>query len=1115
MLDLEPAKRAAVLASLRNDDEALGHALVRLLDAHRRLEADGGMFDVSASAFAEPIIRSLAAADDDRESPIIAVAAATRHRYTIQHEIGRGGHAVVYRAYDLSHNRDVAIKAMHHQRATADTSRRFLREIGIIARLQHPYIVPLLDSGSADGILYFVMPLIEGETVRQHIDRAGAFSMPAALAILGDIAEALDCAHASNVVHRDVKPSNIMLREGHALLADFGVALVDGADGVVRLTDDGIAVGTPYYMSPEQTTASAIVDRRTDVYALSCVCFEILTGEVPYPGTSVSAVQARVLHAPVPDPRILRPSLPDAASRVLARGMAKLPADRFDSAGEFVSALREAIDGATPSSPHRSATRAWVARGTVSAVTVLVGATFLVALWLRSKHGVVAAADPTAANAEVIALLPFDHRGDAVAGENEDRRLRAAFRRWRGLSLVDPRRVEEEIHATTRGPLTLGTAAAVARSTGARRYVWGTLSGSSGHLVVDASLYDASGTGALAEYSATLPAEGQRADSMYSALAATLLFGDLRSPAMNVDPIRGSDYRAHRDFLAAHEALSTWNLPRAEELLVSATDREPSFVNGWLWLALVRRWGGQQTPRWSGAALMASRGSSGLSHRDAVLATAMLALSRDDIDTACRLLEPLPLRYPTDFPSWFANADCTSKDHWLVRDARSPSHWRFRRSPYHAMLAYQRAFQLLPSAPIGLRPNGFEEVRRFLQGSANVLIAGRPLSPDSGFFVASPSMDGDTIRFVPLSLAAMNATDNSAFKRASPRVAEAARRQRELFHDLATGWVAQYPRSSTAHEALGLSLQLLGEPAARDTLRRARTLARTSDDRLRAYITSAMVELHLAIPNDLGGIERARALADSALAYGARGNIELASLASLAAFTGRVSLAVQLATRQSRDPRHDIAPRLWQASQEQLTYAAMRVHSQRALDMMATLDSLIADAPVEQRESWRSQTTRRAALMLLPVFGSDLLPRFTSFDDPLFIAARSLARGDTLAARKTLRDAARSRGVVPPSDWTFDVLLPEAWLLEQVGERGAAAQTLDRALNAQGISTSGLASHVQAGALVQAMACRARLASRLGDRATATRWAAAVATLLRHAEPVMQPLLSEMRALRS
>lgn len=1126
LLNLAPEARAARLESLRATDGTVHATVVRLLDAHDRLDVGGGIFDAPATAFVEPIVRSIAAAAEDTGALITAVTAATKHRYVIQHEIGRGGHAVVYRAHDVAHDRDVAIKAMRRQNAMDEGSQRFLREIGIIARLQHPYVIPLLDSGSADGSLYFVMPLIEGDTLRQRIAAGGALSIPATLAVLGDIAEALDYAHTSGVVHRDITPSNIMLREGHALLTDFGVALATLADAAPRVTDDGIAVGTPYYMSPEQTTASLTVDRRTDVYALACVCFEMLTGEVPYPGTSVSAVQARVLHAPIPDPRVLRPSLSEAASRVLARGMAKLPVDRFDSAGEFVCELRRAVqDTGQPVAVHIAGVRdaridRWrfgttQRRGALVGLVMLAGAAIVVAMTRRDTNAGAAPSAPSAATSDAIVLLPFEHRGDAAADQAEDRLLRVAFRRWRGLSLVDPRRVDEALRANARSPLTLASAAEVTRAAGASRFVWGTISGNAGRLVVNATLYDATASQALAEYSAPLPVDGHGADSIYAALADALLFGDLRAPEISVEPVRSTDYRAHREFLAAHEALSLWDLSRAEELLVSATNREPAFVNGWLWLALVRRWSGQPTPRWSGAALMASRGGSELSHRDSVLAAAMLALSRDDIDTACRLIEPLSVRYPTDFPSWFAAADCTSKDHWLVRDARSPSGWRFRRSPYHAMLAYRRAFQLLPSAPIGLRPNGFDKVRRFLQGSANVLIAGRPLPPDSGLFLAAPSMDGDTIRYVPLSLAAMNAEGNVAFGRASPRGAEAARRQRELFHELATAWVARYPRNSPALEALGLSLQLLGEAGAQDTLRRARMLALTPDDKLRAYITSAMVELHLAIPSDRDGIARARALADSALTLGARGNIELASLASLAAFTGRVTIAAELASRQPRDPRHDIAPLLWQASQEQLTYAAMAVRSRRAYDMMARLDSLIAESPVEQRESWRAQTTERAALVLLPVFAAELLPRFASVNDPLFTAARSLVRGDTLAARKTLADAARGREFVPPSDWTFDVLLPEAWLLEQAGDPAAAARTLDRALNAQTISTSGLASHVQAGALVQAMAARARLAERLGDRRTAVRWAAAVATLLQSADVEMQPLRAEMGGLMS
>src|SRR5437867_1641332 len=208
--------------------------------------------------------------------------AALADRYTIERELGRGGMATVYLAQDLKHHRKVAIKVLKPELAAALGPERFLQEIEIAAGLTHPHILPLHDSGEATGLLYYVMPYVEGETLRNRLDRAGQLPVAEAVQIVREVADALSHAHSHDVVHRDIKPENILLEAGHAVVSDFGIARAIRAAAGASLTATGLAVGTPAYMSPEQAAGDSVLDGRSDVYALGCVLYEMLAGEPPF-----------------------------------------------------------------------------------------------------------------------------------------------------------------------------------------------------------------------------------------------------------------------------------------------------------------------------------------------------------------------------------------------------------------------------------------------------------------------------------------------------------------------------------------------------------------------------------------------------------------------------------------------------------------------------------------------------------------------------------------------------------------------------------------------------------------------------------------------------------------
>ena len=264
---------------------------------------------------------------------------ALNDRYRIEREIGAGGMATVYLARDLRHDRDVAIKVLHPDLAAALGAERFLAEIKTTAKLQHPHILPLLDSGEADGLLYYVMPYISGESLRHRLERETQLAVDDAVRIAREVLSALESAHKHGVVHRDIKPENILLHEDQALVADFGIALAVSAAGGPRMTQTGLSLGTPAYMAPEQAMGERVVDGRADIYALGAVLYEMLVGEAPFTGPSVQAIVARVM---TENPRPVtgqRRSVPEHVNAAVLRALEKLPADRFHSAAEFSNAL--------------------------------------------------------------------------------------------------------------------------------------------------------------------------------------------------------------------------------------------------------------------------------------------------------------------------------------------------------------------------------------------------------------------------------------------------------------------------------------------------------------------------------------------------------------------------------------------------------------------------------------------------------------------------------------------------------------------------------------------------------------------------------------------------------
>jgi len=368
------------------------------------------------------------------------LTAALGGRYAIEHELGRGGMATVYLARDVKHDRQVALKVLRPELAAVLGAERFLREIRISARLDHPHILTLIDSGESNGFLWYVLPFVHGESLRETLNHERQLDLGQALTITRQVGSALDYAHREGVIHRDIKPENILLHEGEAMLADFGIAMAVREAGGNRLTESGLSLGTPQYMSPEQATGERELDARSDVYSLGAVLYEMLTGEPPHTGTTVQAVIAKLLTERPTRVRTVRDTVPEGVDNAVARALAKVPADRFRSTGEFVQALV-----ASPTAPSRGWRRPRVA---IVAATV-VGVGLVVATWL------IAIQRPRG-SPDTVAVLYFDNlsrdTSDAYVADGLTEELitrlgqierlqvksRTATQRYRGRPIDDP-----------------------------------------------------------------------------------------------------------------------------------------------------------------------------------------------------------------------------------------------------------------------------------------------------------------------------------------------------------------------------------------------------------------------------------------------------------------------------------------------------------------------------------------------------------------------------------------------------------------------------------------------------------------------------------------------------
>ena len=517
-------------------------------------------------------------------------------RYSLGPELGRGATSVVYLARDPVRQTQVAIKVLRPELAESLSAEQFLREISHTAALDHPRIVQVLDSGADAGRLFFVLPYMEGGTLRDRIDREKQLRLEEVIALGRAMCEALDFAHSRNLIHRDVKPENILYSGGEARLGDFGIARAVVRASGESTTSTGLIRGTPAYMSPEQASGDHELDGRSDVYSLACVLYEAIGGVRPFIGATPQQVLAQRLAHPPRPLHVYRPTVPEEVEDVLEKAFAPAPADRYPTAKAFGEALaavepvltrpvREGTRERRVAKQRRSKVMRWPAGAGVVAAMVLVGGELM-------RRGVIPSPFVprfTAGDTTRVAILPFV--GATAAGDPTPEDLMVdAMQGLRGITVVERFAVADAMRR--RGAIsTNDDARYVAAGVGAGRYVRGAVRNASGGRVVEAVLYDVGKGEALRSAQFPIPADSLPLRT-YRAIAYRLVVpgangdvNDPENPALLNAP-------AMQAYYAGQSALSEWDLARADSLFAASVTFEPSLAQASLWLAQVRSWRG-------------------------------------------------------------------------------------------------------------------------------------------------------------------------------------------------------------------------------------------------------------------------------------------------------------------------------------------------------------------------------------------------------------------------------------------------------------------------------------------------------------------------------------------
>ncbi|HEX6251022.1 MAG TPA: serine/threonine-protein kinase [Gemmatimonadaceae bacterium] len=1046
-----------------------------------------------------------------------AVSRALAGRFRLERELGRGGWGIVYLATDLQSGRSVAIKVLREEVMTGLARERFLREIRYATSLSHPNLVPILESGEADGLLYCVMPCIEGQTLTQLIQREQLLPVSRAVEITTQIASALAYVHSHGIVHRDIKPANIVFDGDTPMLTDFGIArAVEHSTHTASLTVSGVQIGTPAYMSPEQGSADH-VDARSDIYSLGCVLYEMLAGTPPFTGPTTTVIAARHALDPVPPLRTVRRNIPAHVDAAVLRALEKVPADRFQTAEEFAAALTDVTSAAYVGWGRRwrQLRRRPVLLASVAAGVVLAAAVGLPRTgWFGESRADGAPAPAAAATADTsrYVLFPMQRAGAIPGADALEQLLRDAINRWSGLSVVDEFQVRDALARRGTTEQTPAEIRGIALQLGAGRYVRGSFSASGDSVRIHTILFDAASDTHLREAVRRIHRSQAGADSVARLLADELLFRDGPRRGLVESDIGTASLPARQAFWRGLAAIEEWDVATADSLFARAAEFDPDYAQAHLWQAQVRFWLRQPVPRWEYAAQAAGRTRERLGARDQTIADALLAFAAGDRPRACSQFQRLTAAAPNDFAVWYGSGMCQIQDGVVVPAPGSLSGWRFRTSYANGLRHLRRAFTLLPSIHVALRADSYRPVRALLMTSTNSVRRGQAQQPDTTTFVAMPSWEGDSLAFHPFPATDLTAARPETMAKLPTSVDEAVFRQRGLFRDVATFWATAFPENALALQALAISLEMLGNAAALDTLHRARTLARTRLDSVEIAATEFWARLRLALPADVAGLRRAAALGDSLLGADiAHDTLAAGHLTGIATVMGRAAQAAQYARMSAVASGSSQPP----SAPSFLAYAALGGPRDSIVRMEAALrDEIERRYPPTERRGEAARWIDRGASLVFPDIVMWDKAESGSGGDYLLGAQLAWLRRDTSQVRRILSDLSAARTRMRVSDPTPDAALPEATLLALTGDSAGAAVWLDGMLRTLGRTNPELlASPVNGGAAVRAMALRASLAAGAGDEAMARTWGSVVSVLWDRSDDFLQPTVRRMRAL--
>ena len=1030
-------------------------------------------------------------------------------RYTVERELGRGGAAVVYLARDNRQERHVALKILHKELAQAIGAKRFLREIKHSSALHHPHLLTILDSGESRGTLYYVMPYMPDGSLRARIAKEKQLPIDDSLRITKDVGEALAYAHEKGIVHRDIKPDNVLFSGDHACLADFGIARAVDSVAADTLTSTGLVVGTPAYMSPEQASGEKTVDARSDQYSLACLLYEMITGLPPFIGATQQSVISQRFTQPPPSMRVHRPNVPDHVERAVKRALAVIPADRFPSVHEFVEALHDPDAAPAPApgpvSVHRIRRR-WFAVGAAAAiVAVAVIAANPGASWMR---GLGRAKVDTAK----FVVLPFRSEGDSLVGVRVATAIHAGLGRWEGLPLENHLAITDAVRE--RGSVrSLGDAYAIAEKLGAGRLVWGEVMEEGGQPTVYAELYDVSARKGIGRKRVPLPGRAID-DSVFFDIVTSLAGADAMSPRTDRGVRGTSSWTAWQAYARAVAALAEWQLADAERDLRLAVDADPDFAVAQLHLAQVMSWIHPETDHsWHVHARRAVAGRGELGERDAQRAEALLSFALREYDKSCRLYGALVRGDTLDAVAWFSLGGCRRSDKIVVPDRRSRSRWSFRSSYHEAGQAFARAYEIDPRLHAIPR---FDWVRQVFAIDRNRMREGQKTVEGPTVFGAKPTLVADTIAYTPYPMPDFEQGYDAVSR---SRMAAALSRNRDVMLEITTSWTRTYPLSADAFRALAAVREnrdeLTGSDAsagALQALKRAKELAGTRADSL------AIGEAEVRVLLKLARYAHARSLADSVLAgIGAPSVANWKSIARLAALTGRV--AAFESALQFFPSKHagasGIDQTVGKAGGQLLARTTLPICGQQAVSAEQSLRALIQTRvrPEHRDEANASVLGHGLSYMALCTNGTSMAS--ATRDQSLITRAQiAFARGDLATTNAILDTLDEDRTSMRAGDMAVNLGVRHAALRLHLGDTASAVRILDNTLDAiPTLSASIFGDHpLEAVMLLRAMVMRADLAGPASPDA-AQKWSRVVLELWRNAEAPLKPTLARMQRL--